>query len=337
MLRIRGIPVFLCVICQLYCANSGKKTAKIARCRPLQRLGKPFVSFRDLQANLRILSWLACFAVAFAATTAYPSFAGEAGSIRAGRFSYEVYIGGTHALSFDIGLGLAGGRYRVEAIGHTSGIIGYMIPWQSWNRSEGMRDGLSLKPDFYHSSNIFRDQLRTANLDFAPDGSVVATTVPNAAQDERERVPPEQTIGTLDNLSGALSLVLALDAHQPCTVTVHGYNGRRRYDVVVRDGGSEVLPPTEFGMFSGRATVCLLMVRRLAGFKNDAHSLYDQPEDRERVYTIWAAQILPNMPPVAVRIEGANKLGAWLIHLTHAEPLADLPNFPQLQVPATTP
>lgn len=303
----------------------------------MHRLGKPFLSFGDLRAAPRITSSLVGLAVAFAAMTACPSFADEASPVRAGKFSYEVYIGGTHALSFDIGLGLAGDRYRVEAIGHTSGIIGYMIPWQSWNRSEGARDGLSLKPDFYHSANIFRGQLRTANLDFSPDGSVVATAVPNAAQDERERVPPEQTIGTLDNLSGALSLVLALDAHQPCTVTVRGYDGRRRYDVVVRDGGTEILPATDFGMFSGRATVCLLMVRRLAGFKNDPHSLYDQPEDRERVYTIWAAQILPNMPPVAVRIEGANKLGPWLIHLTKAEPLADLPNFPQLQVPPTTP
>jgi hypothetical protein len=298
-------------------------------------LGKPFLPFGDSEVELRASSGLAgtrlaglLMAAALIATN--PSFGDEPTAVRGGKFSYEVYIGGTHALSFDIGLGLAGDRYRVEAIGHTSGMIGYMIPWASWNRS----DGLSLKPDFYHSSNIFRGQLRTANLDFASDGSVVATTVPNAAQDERERIPPEQTIGTLDNLSGALSLVLALDAGQPCTVTVRGYDGRRRYDVVVRDGGTEILPPTEFGMFSGRATVCLLMVRRLAGFKNDAHSLYDQPEDRERVYTIWAAQVLPNMPPVAVRIEGANKLGPWLIHLTHAEPLADLPNFPQLQVPA---
>ncbi len=138
---------------------------------------------------------LAGLTVAFAAMIACPSAADEAASLRAGKFSYEVYIGGTHALSFDIGLGLAGDRYRVEAIGHTSGIIGYMIPWQSWNRSEGARDGLSLKPDFYHSANIFRNQLRTANLDFSPDGSVVATAIPNAARTSVSEFRPSRRSG----------------------------------------------------------------------------------------------------------------------------------------------
>ena len=126
---------------------------------------------------------------------------------------------------------------------------------------------------------------------------------------EREPVPPELQLHTMDTLS-ALAQLMRRVAARPARArpTVHTYDGRRVLDVVAHTGGPERLEPTGRSIFSGPTLRCDFEGRELAGFllgQND-------PEHRRPLHgSAWLAPVLPDAPAAA----GAHRVPDPLVRL----------------------
>jgi hypothetical protein len=117
---------------------------------------------------------------------------------------------------------------------------------------------------------------------------------------EREPVPSELQLHTMDTLSAVAQLMRRVEHDHACETEVHTYDGRRVLDIVARTGGPERLDPTGRSTFSGPTLRCDFEGREVAGFLVGQ----DDPEHRSPLHgSAWLAAVLPNAPPLPVRIE----------------------------------
>lgn len=78
-------------------------------------------------------------------------------------------------------------------------------------------------------------------------------------------VPPDSLAGTVDPFAPVFVLGRQLAAGQPCQGSFRVFDGIRRYDVIVQDGGTHVISE-DAQFFGGSARVCEVTVERLGGF-----------------------------------------------------------------------
>jgi hypothetical protein len=227
--------------------------------------------------------------------------------------AYQVYFGGLKALALQAEIGLSPEGYRVRLEARTEGIIDWLVDWSARAWSEGAIRAGVVQPARHVTESMLRGSRRDAALTFQPDGSIDAVVVPSAAADEREPVTPEQERGALDPISAVLIALRVMDARHSCDQRVAVFDGRRRYDLEFRDGGRDVLKPSEYSSFSGEATLCLFRYIRIAGYQKTGR--WNNPRDVDRVYRTWLAPVVPGLPPLPVRIEAEGAFGTVLVHL----------------------
>lgn len=239
------------------------------------------------------------------------------------RLSYDAYLGPFYVVSAEAELRLDGDRYRVVTRARSEGIASLLFSWQSEARSEGLRAGRRLVPLRHEVNGEWRGEPRQIRLSYAgthagPEGAarpIDFRVEPPVDTAERDPVPAALTVGTVDPLSATLSVLLRIAGGGRCEGQLPVFDGRRRYDMIVRPGAAEVLPATHSSIFSGAAQRCDFELRRIAGF-------WKKPSRFRRRVTdpvLWVASPLKGVPPVPVRFTADTGFGDLRIHLTRVQ------------------
>ncbi len=202
--------------------------------------------------------------------------------------TYQLYFGGLKALALKAEIAVSNDDYRIRLDAHTEGLTDWIVAWTSQSMTEGaIHEGI-LRPERHVSESMFRGNRRDTALLFHADGTIDSKVEPSAVDDEREPVTPEQERGALDPISAVLIAMRALAVHGTCDQRVPVFDGRRRYDLEFRDGGRQILKPTEYGSFSGAATLCRFRYIRIAGYQKAGR--WNNPKDADRIYSVWLAR-----------------------------------------------
>lgn len=154
------------------------------------------------------------------------------------------------------------GRYRMTASVDTGGPMQQLFPWGVNAETVGrMTQGLA-RPDRFRFDSMTAGRPRHMAIDFGPNGARVARAEPPVASG----VPMEATRGAFDPMTAFVHVGRALAAGQGCNMTVPVFEGRWRYDLVLRDHGREQLQPTAMAPVGGQAHRCEVGFRPVAGF-----------------------------------------------------------------------
>jgi hypothetical protein len=236
------------------------------------------------------------------------------------RAHYTGYVAGLPVLhleaEFQFG---ADGRYQVATRFRTAGIVATFVSGEQVSRTEGMmprQADAPLVPARYAMEGLWNGRTRRIAVDYERGAPVVrALEPPNT--DEREPVPPEQQAGTVDVLTALAGLTRAVAQTGRCEGQVATFDGRRRTDFAASTLGPVTLPPERRSSFAGQTTLCRFVGRQVAGF----HRTWDRTEaERPREGRAWIARVLPDAPPVPVRIEvESGFVGTATVHLTRVE------------------
>jgi hypothetical protein len=229
---------------------------------------------------------------------------------------YEITAGGIEAVSFATDIALEPGGYSMSTEAETVGVVGFFYPWRMEARSEGeIVQGVAVQPLVHRADSTWRNHRRTVFLDYAPDGHVEATVQPSAAADDREKVPAELRMDTLDPMTAVLSAITAFDRDETCDYAVPVFDGRRRYDLVLRDGRNGAPMRHGLSLRLPRLYVCQVGFRRIAGFwRKDGGEKGMYPNHG----WVWMARVFDDMPPVPVKVEYEGRFGLVEIHLAEA-------------------
>ncbi|HWK43706.1 MAG TPA: DUF3108 domain-containing protein [Stellaceae bacterium] len=233
---------------------------------------------------------------------------------------YDIYSGGFTTVNFDVTVVEGAEAYRMDFAAHTVGVANLMFGFTVQSSSEGQVTADGAIPAAFHTSSTSHARDRSAHLVF--QGSHVEAELRPPQDDEEGAltpVTPDMLIGTVDPLSGILGLARAVASGERCDRRVAVFDGRRRYDLVFEEAGTETLEPTSRSLFSGVARRCKMAFNRLGGYPVDTSKRVTGNDGM-----IWFATILPNTPPVPVLIMFDGRFGMSRVYLAGMSHGADI-------------
>ncbi len=238
--------------------------------------------------------------------------------------TYDGFAHGLLVLKMRAHLILTPTGYDGELSFRTAGMIGWMIHdvddshvVGSFAASEPGAIPDLAKPSRFDDVGNLRGTDRTTRMSYRGGIPAVETLTP-PVELERKPVPPEVTPNTIDNLSALAMLVRHVSATGRCDGQATLFDGRRLTTLAVRTAGTQALPKTDRSIFAGQALRCDVDGTQLYGFKK-ADSEAEQR--RPKHGNAWLASLLPNEPPVPVRVIFTNKdLGEVTLYLTSITP-----------------
>ena len=238
--------------------------------------------------------------------------------------SYEVWKGGFHALDLEADLARADGDYVIRFAAHTRGFIGWIYPYLLEGEAGGKLADKGPLPNRFATLSRSRSDEKRRAISYLGDGSLVTwSDPPRSAEDDEESVPTPMRLNTLDPASAILSVVDAVTRAGKCDGDYPVYDGRRRFDLTVSLIGPEPLAPSRYSSYSGPATLCRVVVNKLAGFRDRGGE-----GGLPAIINVWLASVASFEPMVPVRLEGESALGNMIIHLVGTKMEPDSRNVP---------
>lgn len=229
--------------------------------------------------------------------------------------SYDVYVGGLQALSLGIDLEAGVHAYDMKLALKTHGLIGRLFPWSMDAFSRGQFGNDRIRPASAGQRSLWNGKERSTELNYQPNGTVAVTAVPPRDDAARSRALEDEVSGTVDLVSAILSLLKHVETGEPCQASVPVFDGRRRYDFTARPAGNAVLRRSPYLKFEGEAIACHVFVRPVDG-SSRRPALIDLTD--ENAMTVWIARLLPDVPPVPVKLDMDTGLGAVRAYLAAA-------------------
>lgn len=227
---------------------------------------------------------------------------------------YAVYVGGVQALSLGIDLDAGVHAYDMKIALKTQGFVGRLFPWSMDAFSRGRLGSEGVEPASAGQRSLWSGRQRMTELIYRPDGSVAVTAVP-PRDETAPQVPQEQITGTVDLVSAILSVLKQVGSGEPCRASVPVFDGRRRYDLTTRPAGTAMLRSNPYLKFSGEAVACNVFLRPVEGTPRRA-TLIDLTDENAMI--VWVARLLPDLPPVPVKLDMDTGLGAVRAYLESA-------------------
>lgn len=203
-------------------------------------------------------------------------------------FGYLVQFIGLFDLKMEGAIELTADRYVITMDLRTEGMADSLARYRMAARSEGTH--ASPVAALVHESRVtarFVDP-RTAKVRWDPSGIARAEMVPPPKKEDRDPVQPDMTRGAVDPLSALLAAILHSTAADACSRPIQVFDGRRRYDLLPKPGGTEEIEPRVAGAFAGEALHCVLYVDRIAGYSKKFDTATRGPD--EPGFEVWFAR-----------------------------------------------
>ncbi len=248
---------------------------------------------------------------------------------------YDGFAHGILALKLHATLTLTPSTYTGALSFHTAGMIGWMVRSTDDSHVQGRfvkADPTDATPDRAEPSSFLsvgnlRGTDRVTRMTYQNGTPVIGTLTPNVLL-ERKPVPQTAWPHTIDNLSALAMLVRQVADTGRCDGSATLFDGRRLTTLAARTAGTEALPHTGRSLFAGQTLRCDFDGNQLYGFKNDES---EAEQRRTKHGNAWLATVLPNEPPVPVKVIFTNKaLGEVTLYLTAVKPapgtVAQLPS-----------
>ncbi|HTI80369.1 MAG TPA: DUF3108 domain-containing protein [Acetobacteraceae bacterium] len=239
--------------------------------------------------------------------------------------TYDTYAASLEVMRMHVFFGIGPWNYRINLNYQTTGLVGFFYRGQQVNTVRGTWDNGQANPLEFFGEGTWRGKQRRTLIDY--DSGIPDVKVLEPPQDsEREPVPRDMQLHTMDTLSALAQLMRKVELQRTCQTTVHTYDGRRVLEIEASNAGTETLTPSHDSSFSGPAVRCDFEGRELAGFPIGQ----DDPDHRRPLRgSAWLAEVPPDPMPLPVRISFQTRwFGEATMYLTsvnHAKP-EDVPH-----------
>ncbi len=278
-------------------------------------------SFRSLVFTA---SFIALTALAAGGASAQGPATGAAEVAKSAQvMTYEVYAGGINAVRAQLDVNYVDPQsYNLTLVAHTKGFLAKLVPWEGTFSTHGWRlDDGKERPELHKSTANWRDEQDFKEYHYTKEGTFEKLVVlePGAPAPVTEEIPPELTQGTTDALTATLEIMQKVAASGSCEGRDEVFDGKRRFALVFRHAADDMLTPTEYNVFQGRAARCEVEVIPVSGEWDKKPrgwmSIQEQGRDKAALPTVWLAKIAPDGPAVPVKIRIKTEYGVLFMHL----------------------
>jgi len=225
---------------------------------------------------------------------------------------YRVFVGGLETGEVKMQINHGKDTYHVKSEIRSLGLVDVLIKFRSSSFSKGRVSNNIVSPLQHEAHNMWRGDPRSVVMKYNEKGPDMVEVAPLPEDDDRLPVKEEMKLATVDALSAALVTSLsAMSESNRCDKTVPIFDGRRRYNIHIKDEEDQaVVGP----VYSGDAWRCELRIERIAGHSSSPW----MPQRDDESGDIWFARLAPAWTPIPVRFEADIGMGSVVIHLVHA-------------------
>jgi hypothetical protein len=234
--------------------------------------------------------------------------------------SYDVYVGGIHLIAAKIWFEEVGSAYRSVVKAETTGLVGHFFPWNTILDSKGTIEGDTFKPQDFFTRDDWANKPKITRLHFDGKGGVTPGFDPPNTDKDREEVTDAQRLNSLDPVTAGLQMLGHIAVQKSCAIPVPIFDGKRRFDIIGRDGAIEDVSDDDYGVYTGKARTCHADFKMISGeWKDREHAKFWQKTETEpgrEPFHIWLASVAPGLPEIPVRMESGSIAGLVIVHLT---------------------
>ncbi len=237
--------------------------------------------------------------------------------------TYDVYAAGFSSLNASLTIDVSRKDYDVTLEAETKGLIGKLFSWKTDAHATGRIDEKSaLIPALYTQHSIWHKNVSATEMSYDPHGSALKMTT----QDNGKASLDTDMNTTLANhagdvLTGTLALLRNAGSASKCTGKVPVFDGKRRFNIILTDDGTEVLAPSRYSGFTGKTMRCIFKMEPVAGFEpNDQKrgwmAIQNYTEEHHKLPTIWLSRIKNSEQVIPVRVEITSAYGSVVANLS---------------------
>lgn len=210
---------------------------------------------------------------------------------------FNVGIGPFDASRTQFSYTLDGKDFRVRSAVETFGVFDTLYPFKAAYESAGQILADTPRTSRYSYRSQTRFNKRSKELVYDDKGMVQYRLSSKNGRRKKTAVTPDpQNAGTTDFQSVFAALADQYRKVGFCDSRRPVFDGKRRFDVIFKDEGKELLPQTENSPFAGEAAKCSMYIDKL---KNDDDDMLMQISAERPIY-FWLMQ--KDGKPFVVRI-----------------------------------
>jgi len=203
------------------------------------------------------------------------------------------------------------GAYVITADITTIGNLAMLYPFTQSLKASGALKGYRPQPASYRSDMQVWNRRESIALTYGANGVVGIEANPLTRQAQMAQQQGYAN-GTMDPASLMVAVASAFAQTGTCVGRYAVFDGVRRYDLVLEQGGFADLDPTANGYYAGSATECTATPELVAGFQQSAMRANLYPQSAR----LWLAPAIAGFPSVPVRIVAQSQFGEMTLELT---------------------
>ena len=232
------------------------------------------------------------------------------------QLSYVGYLAGAPVLSLEANITVPAGTkpgdgaYFISADVATLGNLALLYPFTQTLQANGSLKGGKASPSQYQSTMRIFSRQESVVLTYAPNGAVGIEAVPLTRQVQMAREQGYAN-GTMDPASLVVAVASLFAGTGSCDGQYQLFDGARRYDLTLSQGGDTDLTQMPTSYYAGSATECTATPQLVAGFQQSALNANLYPQSAK----LWMAPAIAGFPTVPVRILAQSAFGDMTLEL----------------------
>ncbi len=230
------------------------------------------------------------------------------------KVDYAIALGGFDFGSADVVAEIRGQEYELDAFIKTEGIAEQFFETTFALESQGRFSGNRVKPSRFVSTYKDADSSRRVELSYPNRGAPLMAAEPAYEDGFGPHVQLNDVLMTQDPVS-ALLLPTRSATASPCDRSLPLFDGRRRYDLQLREDGMTEMTGSETA-YSGPAMRCTVGMLPVAGYERKTLIKLLAREDSIRV---WLAPLEGSDVWVPVRLTLRTPFGGAVMRATRFE------------------
>jgi len=231
---------------------------------------------------------------------------------------YKIALGGFDFGSADIKAEIGGSEYELDAFIKTEGIAEQFFETTFALASQGSFSGNRVKPARFVSTYVDADSTRRVELTYPRSGAPIMAAEPAYEDGFGPHVQLNDILMTQDPISALLLPVRSATA-SPCDRSLPLFDGRRRYDLQLREDGMMEMNDGESG-YNGPVMRCTVGMLPVSGYERKTLIKLLAREDSIRV---WLAPLEGSDVWVPVRLTLRTPFGGAVMRATRFEVAAN--------------
>jgi len=229
------------------------------------------------------------------------------------RMTHSVYLGGLFMGGVDTEIEQSPSNYAITTTAKTNENMSWMFSWVAKGATMGDITGIKVKPVQHSHLSSWKGKDRGVDIKYSAGGIVSYTVTGKKSNNPNKytKLDPSAVHNSLDPMSMILAATLAFEKNNICEGSYPVFDGRRRYDVLLTDGGYRTFKKSNYSVFEGKAAGCKLDILEKGGFKKNK----DYELDKDTDVIIWVAAPVPGGRIVPVRMQVKTGFGSLELHL----------------------